>query len=213
MPTNRSTWWDSVVPKNCIRLNLWGNHENWILRDLLAGALATGSDTDAAEFIVNSIFEKLKARGVLWVEMDERTYLPLTEHFWVGHGRVSRSLEGSSARAYMTRLKGAVSLAVGHTHRQEVLWARLPVAQHFYAITGTLGLLRNVYANHDFLAHNWGLQLIEHPIEGWKGVEIDDIEIHYRKGYYVAKWRGKEYSEKATFDYDPLLDLVEIGMD
>lgn len=200
----------ACAPKATL-LNLWGNHENWVLRDMLAQAMVGATESDLAEFVIDQVFEKLDSLGALWCEMDERRYLPLTEHFWVGHGHLARAGEGATAKAYLNKFKGAVSFAGGHAHRQEVLWATTPVNRHFVAMAGTLGLLRNIYNAHDFVNHNWGFQLIEHPFEGWRGVEVTDVNIFYEKGYYIAKCRGKEYSEKAVFEYDPLLDLVETG--
>lgn len=190
----------TCLPENCIRLNLWGNHENWILRYLLN--ISSGQDLDLVEWYITKYFELLKKHNILWVEADRNQFLPLTEHFWIGHGNKSRNGEGATARMYLNQMRGAVSIAAGHSHRQEVLWLKTPREEHFCAVAGTLGVLRPAYAHHSFMGHNWGFQVITHPTKGWKGAAVEDIRIYYEEGYYLAHWRGKEYSEKATVQYD-----------
>jgi hypothetical protein len=198
---------DSVVPADCSRINVWGNHEQWILRHLIASSQKT-TDTDMMEWYIDRYFTLLQDNDVLWVEADRNDYFPLTEHFWITHGFKARKAPGATARAYMGDMWGQISIAAGHTHRQETLWAKSPVSEHFYAIAGTLGTLRPGYAKRNFLGHNWGGQLITHPVEGWKGADVEDIRIHYRDGFYVTTWRGKEYSERATIDYDDRFGLL-----
>lgn len=202
----------SVTPKDCVYLNMWGNHEHWILREFLR-ILQLTEDEDLVEDRVDEIFQMFEDHDVLWCEQDERRFLPLTKHLLLGHGWLTRSGLGTTAKAYINKFGGQISIAVGHTHRQEHLWTRGPLYEHFAAVAGTLGLLRNVYNNKDWVDHNWGFQLITHPYEGWKGATVEDVKIYYQKGYYITKWRGREYSEKATFDYDPLLDLFEIKLE
>lgn len=201
-----------IVPKNCTIFVAWGNHENRILRELLNHALVTGSN-ELQQWYINSYFENLQKAGILWVEGDKRNYLPLTQQFIVGHGRLSRSNEGATAKAYLAKFRHSLSIAVGHSHRQETLWTKTPTAERFCAIAGTLGRLQRNYNNNDFVQHNWGFQLITHPVEGWKGAVVEDIRIYFKNGFYITYWRGKEYSEPATFEYDELLDLMEIGVD
>lgn len=202
----------SVTPKDCVFLNMWGNHEQWILRELLRVIMLT-DDIDLVEDKVDEIFQMLEDLDVLWCEQDERRFLMLTQHFLLGHGWLTRSGIGTTAKAYLNKFGGQLSVAVGHTHRQEDVWSRGPLYEHFAAVAGTLGLLRNVYNGKDWVDHNWGFQFITHPYEGWKGATVEDVKIYYKKGYYLAKWRGREYSEKATFDYDPLQDIFETKMD
>lgn len=204
----------TVTPKNCTYLNMWGNHEHWVLRELLRITQMT-NDTDLVENFVDDTFQMFEDKDVLWCEMDERRFLPLTKHLILAHGWLARGGQnaGVTANAYLNKFKGQVSIAAGHTHRQEVEWMKGPRSEHFAAVAGTMGLLRNVYNGKDFVSHNWGFQLITHPMEGWKGADVENVRFYYKNGYYMAKWRGREYSEKATFDYDPLLDLFEIGDD
>lgn len=199
----------SVTPRDCVFLNMWGNHEHWILREFLR-ILQLTDDEDLVEDKVNEIFQMFEDRDVLWMEQDERRFIPLTKHLLLGHGWLTRTGIGTTAKAYLNKFGGQISIAVGHTHRQEDAWTRGPLYEHFAAVAGTLGLLRNVYNSKDWVDHNWGFQFITHPYEGWKGAEVENVRIFYKNGYYVAKWRGREYSEKATFDYDPLIDMFEI---
>lgn len=199
----------SVTPKDCEFLNMWGNHEQWILREFLRIAQAS-QDVDLVEDRVNEVFSQFDELGLLWMEQDENRFAVLTPHFLLGHGWLTRSGLGTTAKAYLNKFSGQISIAVGHTHRQEDVWSRGPLYEHFAAVSGTLGLLRNVYNSHDWVDHNWGFQFITHPYEGWKGTTVEPVHIYYQKGYYLAKWRGKEYSEKATFDYDPLQDIFEV---
>lgn len=194
----------SVLPKNCSRLNLWGNHENWILKRLLNIA-STHAENDLMEWVIEKFFTLFQKYNVLWLEADANKYIPLTEHFWVGHGDKSRQGLGATARAYLNETVGAVSIAAGHSHRQEVLFQKSPVAEHFAAIAGTMGNLQPNYARAGAMGHNWGFQLITHPFVGWEGVAVEDIRINYRDGYYISFWRGQEYSQKANWEYNRYL--------
>lgn len=198
----------SAVGDDALLLNLWGNHENWIMRHLLDIAAVAG-DADIVEKIAEDYFSLLQSKGVLWVEMDSHRYLPLSQHFWIGHGHLSGK---NVAQKYHNKLNSAVSLAIGHVHSEDVMWVRTPRDEHFVAVAPTLGVLTNGYNHHDFTAHNWGLQLITHPTEGWMGATVETVRIQYRNGYYVARWRDKEYSEKATFEYHPVRDMMTIGV-
>lgn len=201
---------DAVPNKDCTFLNLWGNHENWYLSYLI-GLSQTSGDSDLIDIFIDKYFTKLQDVGALWMEQDSRRYVPLNQHWWVGHGHRSRNTEGGTAKAFMNSVGKAVSISVGHTHRQEVLWSQTPASRQFYAIAGTLGQLRRHYAMNDFSGHNWGFQLITSPFEGWKNATVEDVQIFYQNGYYTTNVRGKSYSEKATIDYDPLWDMVEMG--
>lgn len=192
----------SAIPKTCVKLNLWGNHENWILKSLLRNAMTTG-DTDLVDFTLDPIFTEMQKRNILWVEADARQFVPLSRLFWVGHGDKARSGEMGTAKGYASQVKNSVSIAVGHTHRQEVLWVKTPVGDRFVCVAGTLGKLNNNYAKNAFLGHNWGYQFITYP-RGDKGAYVEDIRINYRDGYYITHFRGREYSQPATFRYNEL---------
>lgn len=203
------TAFDSVLPEGCVKLNLFGNHEIWILRHLmgLQNTRSEQSDPDLVERVINQFFDMFQSHNILWVEADRHRYVPLCEHLWVGHGHKAKGGEGATARAYMNQVRGDVSIAVGHSHRQEIIWSKTPREEHFYAVAGTLGRIRPAYAQHEFLGHNWGFQLITQPFNGWKGATVEDIRIFYKDGFYVTNWRGKEYSQQATLEYDGLLTL------
>jgi hypothetical protein len=177
-----------VVPSDCSLINLWGNHEYWYLSKLLKVVEVTG-DVDLIEYYISSYFDALQEAGVLWVEADRRIWTPLIKDmFWVSHGNLARSGEGATAKAYMAKLMNSISVAVGHSHRQEG------------------GPKLRGYNKSDWVAHNWGFQTITHPTDNWRGVRVEDVRIHLRDGYYVTHWRDREYSEKATIVYDELFD-------
>ncbi len=81
--------------------------------------------------------------------------------------------------------------------------------RRFSAASGTLGPLMPLYNRQDFKAHEWGFQFITHPFEDGQGLpEVEDIRIRHVGGFYVAKWRGQEYSVPANMQYDDLLDIA-----
>ena len=53
----------SVLPKDCFKVNVWGNHENRILRYLLDKALQT-DDLDILDYILDTVFTTMQSRGV-----------------------------------------------------------------------------------------------------------------------------------------------------
>lgn len=197
----------SVLPSDCYKINVWGNHENRILRYLLDRAAMTGDD-DYAEVVMDMVFDEMQKRGVLWTEMDRRQFLPMSKNFWIGHGDRSRGGTMGTAKAYLEQTKYAVSIAVGHTHRQEVFWEKQPYSEVFACVAGTLGVLQEGYAKQAFRRHNWGFQLITHPYGETRGSVVEDVRINFKDGFYVTNWRGKEYSQRATVSYDELLDFV-----
>lgn len=202
----------SAAPDDCVWLNLWGNHETWVLRYLLDSAIASNREAglDLAEMYIERYFSKLDELGILWVEADRRNWLPLTKTFWVSHGNRVRRTENATTRAYLNDLK-TISTATGHIHRQEVSWTVLPYGERrFAAASGTLGPVQPSYNRQDFKQHEWGFQLITHPFEDGSKYppEVDDVRIYQIDGYYVTKWRGQEYSIKAEFEYDELLDIT-----
>lgn len=198
---------DSVLPEDCIRLNLWGNHEDFILR-YLGNIGRLSSDNDIFDYFVDKLFTKYQNNNILWLEPDRNLYIPLTPIFWVTHGRNSRNSEGGTAKSYMSKVKHAVSMAAQHTHRQEVLWTTTPVGEHFYAISGTLGDRIRAWNRNDFRSHNWGFQLIDHPVDTWRGAHVEDVRVHYKDGFYVCRANGKEYSIQSTIRYEelPMID-------
>lgn len=196
-----------VVPKDCSLVNLFGNHEAWLLRYLLNIKNLTGAD-DLVNYFIDDIFTFLEDQDILWCEQDQLHWLPITREFFIGHGHKARGGLNRTANAYLSSFRNAVSVAVGHSHRQELVQINLPYGgERFAAVAGTLGQLQPSYANRDFLGHNMGFQLIEHPIEGNRGIHVEDVRIRYQDGYYVARAYGKEYSQKAEIQYDPMMDF------
>lgn len=196
------------IPKDCTLINLWGNHENWLLRYLIDIHNSTEGGEDIIEYFIDDYFSLLESLDVLWVDGETNHWFPITKEFWVGHGHRSRNGSGKTALSYLTNIKYAASIAVGHTHRQEVVSVPLPyIGNRFCAVAGTLGQLQPNYSNKEFMGHNWGFQLIEHPFDGAKGSHVEDVRIYYKDGYYICKAYGKEYSEQATIEYDEFMDF------
>lgn len=196
-----------VVPKDCSLINLFGNHEAWLLRYLLNIKTLTGAN-ELVSLYIDDIFTFLEEQGILWCEQDQLHWLPLTKEFFVGHGHKARGGINRTAAAYLNSFRNSISVAVGHSHRQELIQMNLPYGgERFAAVAGTMGQLQPTYANKDFLGHNMGFQLIEHPIEGNRGLHAENVRIRYQDGYYVTKAYGKEYSQKAETVYDEYLDF------
>lgn len=198
-----------VVPDDCSLINLFGNHEAWLLRYLLnIRNLVHGAD-DLVDYFINDIFTFLEEQDILWCEQDQLHWLPLTKEFFVGHGHKARGGLNRTANAYLNSFRNSVSVAVGHSHRQELVQINLPYGgERFAAVAGTMGQLQPTYANRDFLGHNMGFQLIEHPIEGNRGVHVENVRIRYQDGYYVTTAFGKEYSQMAGLKYDEYMDFA-----
>jgi hypothetical protein len=195
----------SHLSKDCTLLNVWGNHEQWLLRSLIGETI----DGEFGEYFVNKYFKMLDDSGVLWIDGEKNHWFPVTKHFWIGHGHRSRSGYGKTAQGYLNLVKNQASVAVGHTHRQEVVRVAVPFdGERFACVAGTLGQVQPIYANREFMGHNWGFQLIEHPIEGSKGNHVEDVRVYYKDGYYVTNVFGKEYSEQATIEYDEYMDFI-----
>lgn len=199
----------SYIPETCSLLNVWGNHEQWLLRYIINMNSATPGSDDFAEYFIENYFKMLDDNGVMWIEGDRNHWFPITREFWIAHGHRAKGGANKTPIAYLNYTKFAASIAVGHTHRQEVVFQEVPyVGQRFCAVAGTLGPVQPFYASRDFLGHSWGFQLIEHPVEGCKGSHVEDVRIHYRDGYYVARAFGKEYSEPSTVQYDEFHDFI-----
>jgi hypothetical protein len=195
----------AAVPVDCVLLNLWGNHEQWLLRSMLGEQI----DSEFGEYYIDKYFQLLYDNDILWCEGEKNHWLPLTKLFWVGHGHRSRSGFGKTAQGYLNLLRATASVAVGHTHRQEVVYVPVPYdGQRFAAVAGTMGQVQPVYTNREFTGHSWGFQLIEHPFHHSKGNHVEDVRINYQDGYYVTRVFGKEYSEQATFTYDEYMDFI-----
>lgn len=198
-----------ILPKSCTKLNLWGNHEQWLLRNILDLSSTSPIGIEFASYFVDKLFSSFEDRGLLWVDGEKNVWFPVLKNFWVGHGHLSRSTTGGTAAAYLKRLKYSASIAVGHTHRQEVVWETLPFSERrFAAVSGTLGPVQTIYSMRDFRSHNWGFQLITHPIGSAKGIKLQDVVIYYEDGYYKTHANGIEYSEKATIEYEEMMDYV-----
>lgn len=196
-----------VIPKDCTLVNLFGNHEAWLLRYLLNIKILTGAN-ELVSFYIDDIFTFLEEQDILWCEQDQLHWLPLTKEFFVGHGHKARGGLNRTAAAYLNSFRNSISVAVGHSHRQELVQINLPYGgERFAAVAGTMGQLQPTYANRDFLGHNMGFQLIEHPIEGNRGIHVENVRIRYEDGFYVGKAYGKEYSQKAETVYDEYMDF------
>lgn len=198
-----------AVPKDCTFINVWGNHENWLLRYLLNIQQSYNGGDDFVDYFISDYFGLLDKKNILWVEGERNFWLPITRQFWIAHGHKSRSGSGKTGSAYLTANRFCASVAVGHTHRQEVVTVPVPYdGYRFAAVAGTMGQLQPNYASREFLGHNWGFQLIEHPLEGSKGAHVEDVRIIHQDGYYVCKAYGKEYSQKAEIQYDEYIDFA-----
>ena len=185
-----------VLPSYCIKPVVLGNHEAWILRYLADNA------EGFASYFLNKFMPALQERDVLWTEGDKLEELWLTDSALAIHGNKARnSYHGATANAYMKHYAENLSILSGHSHRQETVWSKPhPVTggRHFSNITGTLSDVRRAYMRYRYSGHNPGISLIELAPSGNVGHVVDDVEFYYKQGYWVARWRGEDYVERAT---------------
>lgn len=188
---------NSVTPEHTIRPYLLGNHEAWMFRQLM-------ESQQFAVYAIHNYLTKVKKEGVLWVKGDQKKFLKITDMLWVSHGWLSRQGLGATANAYLRKLYYDICLILGHSHRMETIWSPPKPRtgeQVFVAVSGTLGNLRPEYTREDYLGHHWGFQLVNMPIKGSKGAEVEEVRIMQDGKFYVTRWRGKLYKEKVQREW------------
>lgn len=195
----------TIAPKAVIPC-LLGNHEDWAFRFLTESVEVSGS-------VLGNFMSKLQATSALWVDGDKNRILPVTDNVVALHGWSIRGGNyGANANNYLRFYEG-MSILAGHSHRPETVWSKPGFnygGRNFANITGTLGVIRPGYTNHEHRGHVQSISLVEAASKGNLGHRVTDVPILYDwgRGVYYALLHNKRYEEAGDppFEANPFAE-------